>query len=251
MKKLFVLAAMSLSMFAASAQNKIGYISTDELIGVMPEAEKADAELKEYQASLSQQGQDMMKELNDKDSLFVRDSSKLSPSMKEIKKNELVSFYQRVQNWNQQAQEMYQAEAQKKIAPLRTKALDAIKSVPRSLRSGSFALGITKLETILKVVLPAALSGITASIILGVSRAVGETMTVLIAAGAQPRLTFNPLESIATMTAFMAQVSGGDAPRGSFNFKSMYAVGAVLFVITLALNMASYLISNRFKEKYD
>jgi outer membrane protein len=97
----------------------------------MPEAEKADAELKDYQASLAQQGQDMMKELNDKDSLFVRDSAKLSPSMKEIKKNELVSLYQRVQNWNQQAQEMYQAEAQKKIAPLRTKALDAIKSVAK------------------------------------------------------------------------------------------------------------------------
>jgi len=131
MKKLFVVAVMSFSMFGASAQNKIGYISTDELIGVMPEAEKADAELKEYQSSLAQQGQDMMKELNDKDSLFVKDSAKLSPSMKEIKKNELVSLYQRVQNWNQQAQEMYQAEAQKKIAPLRTKALDAIKSVAK------------------------------------------------------------------------------------------------------------------------
>jgi outer membrane protein len=135
MKKLFVVAAMSLIMLGASAQNptqnKIGYISTDELIGVMPEAEKADAELKDYQASLAQQGQDMMKELNDKDSLFVRDSAKLSPSMKEIKKNELVSLYQRVQNWNQQAQEMYQAEAQKKIAPLRTKALDAIKAVAK------------------------------------------------------------------------------------------------------------------------
>ncbi|MEI8054287.1 MAG: OmpH family outer membrane protein [Bacteroidota bacterium] len=131
MKKLFVIAAMSFSIFGASAQNKIGYIGTDELIGVMPEAEKADAELKDYQASLAQQGQDMMKELNDKDSLFVRDSAKLSPSMKEIKKNELVSLYQRVQNWNQQAQEMYQQEAQKKIAPLRAKALDAIKAVAK------------------------------------------------------------------------------------------------------------------------
>lgn len=130
-------------------------------------------------------------------------------------------------------------------------SLDAIKSVPSSLREGSYALGMTKLETIVKVVLPAALSGIAASIILGVSRAVGETMTVLIAAGAQPRLTLNPFESIATMTAFMAQVSGGDAPRGSFNFKSLYAVGAVLFVITLILNITSYFISNRFKEKYD
>jgi len=131
MKKLLVLATMTLSVFSISAQNKIGYISTDELIGVMPEAEKADAELKEYQASLAQQGQDMMKELNDKDSLFVRDSAKLSPSMKEIKKNELVSLYQRVQNWNQQAQDMYQQEAQKKIAPLRTKAMDAIKAVAK------------------------------------------------------------------------------------------------------------------------
>ena len=131
MKKVFVVAAMTLSIFGASAQQKIGYISTDELIGVMPEAEKADAELKEYQASLAQQGQDMMRDLNDKDSLFVRDSAKLSPSMKEIKKNELISLYQRVQNWNQQAQDMYQQETQKKIAPLRTKALDAIRAVAK------------------------------------------------------------------------------------------------------------------------
>jgi outer membrane protein len=131
MKKMFAVAALALIGFGANAQNKIGYISTDELIGVMPEAEKADAELKEYQASLAQQGQDMMKELGDKDSIFVRDSAKLSPSMKEIKKNELVSLYQRAQNWNQQAQEMYQQEAQKKIAPIRTKALDAIRAVAK------------------------------------------------------------------------------------------------------------------------
>ncbi len=131
MKKLFVVAAMALSILGASAQSKIGYISTDELIGAMPEAQKTDAELKEYQTSLAQQGQDMMKELNDKDSLFVRDSLKLSPSMKEIKRNELIALYQRAQNWNQQAQEMYQQEAQKKIAPLRTKALDAIKAVAK------------------------------------------------------------------------------------------------------------------------
>jgi len=131
MKQLFLVAAMTLSIFGASAQNKIGYISTDELISVMPEAQKADAELKEYQTSLAQQGQDMMKELNDKDSLFVRDSAKLSASMKEIKKNELVSLYQRAQNWNQQAQEMYQQEAQKKIAPLRAKALEAIRAVAK------------------------------------------------------------------------------------------------------------------------
>lgn len=129
MKKIAMFSLLALSMFGASAQQKIGYINTDELISVMPEAEKADAELKEYQASLSQQGQDMMKELGDKDSLFVRDSAKLSPSMREIKKNELVALYQRVQNWNQQAQEMYQQEAQKKIAPLRQKAMDAIKAI--------------------------------------------------------------------------------------------------------------------------
>ena len=129
MKKIAMVSLMALSMFGASAQQKIGYINTDELISVMPEAEKADAELKEYQASLSQQGQDLMKELGDKDSLFVRDSAKLSPSMREIKKNELIALYQRVQNWNQQAQEMYQQEAQKKIAPLRQKAMDAIKAV--------------------------------------------------------------------------------------------------------------------------
>lgn len=131
MKKFIVAGLMSFAMFNASAQNKIGYISTDELIAVMPEAEKADADLKEYQASLSQQGQDMMQELNDKDSLYVRDSAKLSNSMKEIKKNELIALYQRVQSWNQQAQEMYQAEAQKKIAPIREKAMDAIKAVAK------------------------------------------------------------------------------------------------------------------------
>ncbi len=130
-------------------------------------------------------------------------------------------------------------------------SLDAIQSVPRSLREGAYALGVTKVETIFKVVLPAALSGISASIILGISRAVGETMTVLIAAGQQPRLTLNLFESVATLTAFMAQISGGDSPRGSINFRTLYAVGAVLFLITLALNLGSYLIANRFKEKYE
>jgi outer membrane protein len=131
MKKLVVATVMTLTIFGASAQQKVGYISTDELISVMPEAEKADSELKEYQASLSQQGQDMMTELNNKDSLFVKDSAKLTPSMKEIKKNELISLYQRVQNWNQQAQEMYQQEAQKKIAPIKTKALETIRAVAK------------------------------------------------------------------------------------------------------------------------
>ncbi len=130
-------------------------------------------------------------------------------------------------------------------------SLDAIRSVPRSLREGAYALGITKLEAIFKVVLPAALSGIAAAIILGISRAVGETMTVLIAAGQQPKLTVNFAESVETMTAYMAQISGGDSPRGSLNFQTLYAVGAVLFLITLSLNIISYWVSNRFKEKYE
>lgn len=130
MKKFIVAGVMALGIFNASAQ-KIGYINTDELIGVMPEAAKADAELKEYQASLAQQGQDLMNDLNVKDSLFVRDSAKLSPSMKDIKRNELVALYQRVQGWQQQGQELYQQEAQKKIAPLRDKAFDAIKAVAK------------------------------------------------------------------------------------------------------------------------
>lgn len=130
-------------------------------------------------------------------------------------------------------------------------SLDALQAVPRSLREGAYAIGVTKLETIIKVVLPAALSGIAASIILAISRAVGETMTVLIAAGQEPKLSLNPFESVETMTSYMAQISGGDSPRGSLNFNTLYAVGAVLFLMTLSLNIVSYWISNRFKEKYD
>ena len=132
MKKLFLAGAfIIMGVIGASAQNKIGYISTDELVGNMPEAQKIDIDLKDYQASLAQQGQDMMQELSRKDSLFVRDSAKLSASMKEIKRNELVSLYQQVQGWNQQAQELYQQKAQEKIAPLRNKALEAIRQVAK------------------------------------------------------------------------------------------------------------------------
>ena len=130
-------------------------------------------------------------------------------------------------------------------------SLDAMQSVPRSLREGAYAIGVTKLETTIQVVLPAALSGISAAILLGISRAVGETMTVLIAAGQEPRLTLNPEESVATMTAYMAQISGGDSPRGSINYQTLYAVGAVLFLITLALNIFGYWLANRYKEKYE
>lgn len=131
MKKLIVAAVMALGIFNASAQNKIGYISTDELIGIMPEAEKADAELKDYQGSLAQNGQDLMRELGIKDSLFVKDSAKLSASMKEIKRKELIELYQKVRSWETQAQEMYNQEAQKKIAPIKDKAMEAIKAVAK------------------------------------------------------------------------------------------------------------------------
>jgi outer membrane protein len=131
MKKLIVAVVMALGVFTASAQQKIGYVNTDELIGIMPEAEKADVELKDFQTALGQQGQDMMKELTAKDSIFVKDSAKLSPSMKEIKRKELIELYQRVQGWQTQAQELYQQEAQKKIAPIRDKAMDAIRVVAK------------------------------------------------------------------------------------------------------------------------
>ena len=129
-------------------------------------------------------------------------------------------------------------------------SIDSLQSVPRSLREGAYAMGVTKLEVIIKIIFPAALSGIAASIILGISRAVGETMIVVIAAGQQPRLSINPFQTVETMTAYMAQISGGDSPRGSVNYNTLYAVGAVLFLITLTLNIVSHWISNRYKEKY-
>jgi outer membrane protein len=131
MKKIIVLAALGLGVYSSQAQTKVAYINSEELISVMPEAEKADAELKQYQAELAQIGQDLMKELNEKDSMFVRDSLKYSSTMKEIKKNELVTLYQKVQNWNQEAQERYQAKAQEKIAPIRTKALETVRAVAK------------------------------------------------------------------------------------------------------------------------
>ena len=131
MKKLLVAAAIILRTYSASAQSKIGYINSDELMGDMPEAAKADAELKQFQTDLGKQGQDLMNDLNTKDSLFVKDSTSFSPSIKEIKRNELIKLYQRVQGWQNEAQELYQAEAQKKIVPIRNKALDAIKAVAK------------------------------------------------------------------------------------------------------------------------
>ncbi|MBF1987773.1 phosphate ABC transporter permease subunit PstC [Fischerella thermalis] len=128
---------------------------------------------------------------------------------------------------------------------------DAIYAVPQSLRNGSYALGATKRETIVSVVLPAALSGIVASFVLSISRAIGETMIVTIAAGQNPRLGFNPLVPVQTMTAYIVQVSQGDTPAGSLAYNTIFAVGMTLFLITLALNTFSYWFVRRFREKYE
>lgn len=131
MKKLIVAGVMALGIFSASAQSKIGYIDTDVLIGVMPEAAKVDAELKAYQDALGLQGQDLGKEADAKAAQFLKDSASLSASMKEIKRNEILELFQKVQNWNQIAQDKYNQKAQEKIGPIRTKAFDAIKAVAK------------------------------------------------------------------------------------------------------------------------
>jgi phosphate transport system permease protein len=127
---------------------------------------------------------------------------------------------------------------------------DAIYAVPRSLREGAYALGATRRETATKIVLPAALSGIVAAVILGVSRAIGETMIVTIAMGSQANFGGSPLEGMQAMTAYIVQVVGGETPRESVAFKSIFAVGSALFLITLALNLASYWFVRRFREIY-
>ncbi len=128
---------------------------------------------------------------------------------------------------------------------------DAIYAVPRSLREASYGLGANKFETVTRVVLPAALSGIVASFILAISRAIGETMAVTLAAGATPKLTVNPLESIQTMTAYIVQVSLGDTPFGTIEYRTIFAVGLLLFVITLAMNILSRIVLRRFREVYE
>ncbi|MGB3789952.1 MAG: phosphate ABC transporter permease subunit PstC [Phormidesmis sp.] len=128
---------------------------------------------------------------------------------------------------------------------------DALYSVPRSLKDGSYALGATKRETVVSVILPAALSGIVSSLILAVSRAVGETMIVTLAAGANPTLGFNPFVPVMTMTAFIVQITAGDAPHGTTAYKTLFAVGMTLFLMTFALNIFSFWFVRRFREKYD
>lgn len=127
---------------------------------------------------------------------------------------------------------------------------DAMSSVPNSIRDGALALGATKLEVSLKVVLPAALSGIIASVVLAVSRAIGETMIVSLAGGATPTFDFNVTGSIQTMTAYIVQVSSGDAGYGTTIYYSIYAVGFTLFVFTLIMNLLAQYISKRFREEY-
>jgi phosphate transport system permease protein len=127
---------------------------------------------------------------------------------------------------------------------------DAMRAVPTGLREGSYALGATRMQTALKVVVPAAFSGITAAFILAASRAIGETMIVAIAAGQQPRLTANPFVPIETMTAYIVQVSLGDTPQGTIEYRTIFAVGMLLFAMTFGLNLASTWLRERFREEY-
>lgn len=132
-----------------------------------------------------------------------------------------------------------------------TMAEDAIGSVPKELRLAAYALGGTKLETTVKVVIPAALSGLSATFLLALSRAVGETMVVALAAGAGPNLTTNPFEAAETITGYIVRISGGDVSYNSVDYNSIFALGLVLFAITFALNLISRTVSNRFHQEYE
>jgi phosphate transport system permease protein len=128
---------------------------------------------------------------------------------------------------------------------------DAMQAVPNSLRDGAYALGSNKLQVATRVVVPAALSGIVASFVLAISRGVGETMIVLIAAGQQPNFTFDPRNALETMTAFIAATGNGDVPRGSIEYKTIFAVGLTLFVITFVMNVIATRLVRRFREVYE
>ena len=128
---------------------------------------------------------------------------------------------------------------------------DALRAVPKALREGAYSLGATSFEVTARVVLPAALSGIFAAFVLAISRAIGETMAVTLAAGATPNLTLNPLESIQTMTAYIVQVSLGDTPTGTLAYQTLFAVAAVLFSLTFALNVIANAVMTRYQEVYD
>ena len=127
---------------------------------------------------------------------------------------------------------------------------DAMRAVPRGLREGAYAMGATRFEVVRKVVFPAAISGIMASVILAMSRAIGETMAVVLTVGTKPQFTFDPTQSVQTMTAFIVQISIGETAQGSIEYKSLFAVGATLFAITFALNLLSSWIVRRFRTAY-
>ncbi len=129
-------------------------------------------------------------------------------------------------------------------------AEDAMRAVPMSMREGSYAMGATRFQTAIRVVTPAAISGIVAAYILGISRAVGETMVVAVAAGQQPNLTFNPMESAATITAYIVQVALGDLPHGSIGYQSIFAAGLVLMVMTLGFNILGHMVRKKYRENY-
>jgi phosphate transport system permease protein len=127
---------------------------------------------------------------------------------------------------------------------------DAMRAVPMSLREGSYAIGATRFQTAVKVVVPAAFSGIASAYILGISRAVGETMILAVAAGMQPNLTFNPLEPAATITAFIVQVALGDLPHGSVGYQTIFAAGLTLLLFTLVCNIGGHMLRKSFREAY-
>lgn len=128
---------------------------------------------------------------------------------------------------------------------------DALRAVPRSLREASYGMGATRFQTAIKVMVPAASSGIIVSIILAISRALGETMIVAIAAGQEPKLTFNPLESVETITTYIVQVSMGDVPQDSLEYRTIFAAGLTLFVFTFILNNISFWMRRKFQNKYE
>lgn len=129
-------------------------------------------------------------------------------------------------------------------------AEDAMRAVPMAMREGSYAMGATRFQTAIRVVAPAATSGIVAAYILGISRAVGETMVVAVAAGQQPIVSFNPMESAATITAYIVQVAMGDLPHGSVGYQSIFAAGLVLLLMTLCFNILGHLIRKKYREHY-
>ncbi len=129
-------------------------------------------------------------------------------------------------------------------------AEDAMRAVPMSMREGSYAMGATRFQTAIRVVTPAAISGIVAAYILAISRAVGETMVVAVAAGQQPTLTFNPMDGAATITAYIVQVAMGDLPHGSIGYQSIFAAGLVLFALTLGFNVIGHIVRKKFREQY-